>query len=577
MEAFRIDILPESITITARGDAGVLYAQGLLRQLLVDLRSLYGDNPIGTLPCGVIEDRPALGDRGYMLDVSRNRVPSRATLIELLDFLTILRYNHLELYFEDVFAYPGHRDIWEKTGTITAEDIIFLDAECSARGIELVPNQNSFGHLSSWLEHPEYRHLAEAPHGFSDPWGQTRSYPFSLSPVVPEVEAFLDDLYTHLLPHFSSSRFNAGLDETFDLGQGRSADRIRELAAEDPSEKSVHNATGKVYLQMLERVHRLVTRHGRTLYFWSDIVQNHPDLIAQLPDGVVAVEWGYEADHDFDTRCSRLSRAGIPFLVAPGTAIWNSIGGRLDTAEENTAHAIEAALRHGGRGVLLTDWGDNGHIPPPRLSRPAITMAASYAWNPESSMSGDAAIAWTIRYETGGLDADDAQHLQDCIGIVTNLDALAGAPHIHNASLLGIALFTFEVPAHTSILLSVESTTIDHMQNLVIEAQNALQRANFPAQEPTHPLTTALRFSIDLGFCAIDLLRLHRMHAGRTDHTSESFTEIAARVAVGLKSLDEQLVQHWEKEYRLGGLEKSRAALSKAAEHLQISVSESNA
>jgi hypothetical protein len=54
---------------------------------------------------------------------------------------------------------------------MTAEEILRLDAYCRARFVELVPNQNSFGHFEQWLKHPEYRHLAECPDGFEYPWG----------------------------------------------------------------------------------------------------------------------------------------------------------------------------------------------------------------------------------------------------------------------------------------------------------------------------------------------------------------------------------------------------------------------
>ena len=299
-EAFTLTISRDAITIAAAGDVGRLYAQGLLYQLI----AAAGGAP---LPTGRIDDAPVLADRGYMLDVSRNRVPTRETLERLVEYLSLLRFNHLELYLEHVFTYRGHEEVWRDTGRITPADIRWLDARCRERGIELVPNQNSFGHLAGWLRHPRYQHLAEAPDGFETPWGTRRNYPFSLSPVVPEVVPFLEDLYDQLLPNFTSTRFNVGLDETFDLGQGKSAERIRALAGEYGPD----GARGRVYLDMLQEVHRLVTARDHTMYFWGDIIQNHPELVPALPHGVVAVEWGYEADHGFSTRCGRLADAGV--------------------------------------------------------------------------------------------------------------------------------------------------------------------------------------------------------------------------------------------------------------------------
>src|SRR5687768_18006604 len=45
-----------------------------------------------------------------------------------------------------------------------------FDAYCAGRHVELVPNQNSFGHMHRWLVHEPYRKLAECPDGFEHPW-----------------------------------------------------------------------------------------------------------------------------------------------------------------------------------------------------------------------------------------------------------------------------------------------------------------------------------------------------------------------------------------------------------------------
>jgi len=88
--------------------------------------------------------------------------------------------------------------------------------------MELVPNQNSFGHMHRWLKLPRYRRLAECPDGFDWPWGGHSDEPFSLDPTNPESLRFIAGLYEELLPPFSSRKFNVGCDETFDRGPGSS-------------------------------------------------------------------------------------------------------------------------------------------------------------------------------------------------------------------------------------------------------------------------------------------------------------------------------------------------------------------
>jgi hypothetical protein len=102
-----------------------------------------------------------------MIDVSRDKVPTLATLFMLVDLFAELKINQLQLYTEHTFQYANHPDVWRDASPITPAEIRQLDEYCRARFIELVPNQNSFGHMARWLKHPRYAALAEAPDGFT--------------------------------------------------------------------------------------------------------------------------------------------------------------------------------------------------------------------------------------------------------------------------------------------------------------------------------------------------------------------------------------------------------------------------
>ena len=119
------------------------------------------------LPCLEVRDAPDLPRRGFMLDVSRDRVPTEASLCALVEQLAALKLNVLQLYTEHTFAYPGHEAVWRDASPLTPEEIVRLDAFCAERGVELVPNQNGFGHMERWLRHPAYRALGELESGGS--------------------------------------------------------------------------------------------------------------------------------------------------------------------------------------------------------------------------------------------------------------------------------------------------------------------------------------------------------------------------------------------------------------------------
>lgn len=544
-EAFSIELAEDSITIRATTPIGRLYAIGALRQLFDH------GGPIG---CGTIVDWPDLKDRGFMLDVSRNRIPTPEMLDELVDYLLLLRFNHLELYFEHVFAYAGHPDVWTESGGITAAEIRRLDRACSDRGIELVPNQNSFGHLTGWLRHPRYRNLAESPDGFLDPWGVRRAQPFSLAAVEPEVPLFLGALYDELLPLFHSERFNVGLDETFDLGQGRSADRVARIASEIEREErgidrraAEKRATGRVYLEMLSTVHRLVEERGYHMVFWGDIIQNHPELVAELPRGVTAVEWGYEPDHDFTTRCDRLRRAGVPFLVAPGTCSWNSPSGRYDTAEVNISASIDAAHRYGAEGVLLTDWGDNGHTQPFVVSLPAIAHAGALAWNKDDETREP--FAWVARRRLDDTDGAWGAVLKT----ITTIDRALPPYPIHNASLLGAALLLAEHPVYAPVIEHASPEFVEALADRLDSVPPPRETAA-AATESAQRDRREILYAIELARYAIEVLR-RRLGIPVTEST------LATTCARAVELLDET----WLASYRPEGLDDARSRLTAGA------------
>ena len=77
-----------AVEIVAGGQAGEFYANDTLDQLAAAFS--------GRLPTGTIDDEPALGQRGVMLDVSRSRVRTMATLYAMVDRLARWRINHEE-------------------------------------------------------------------------------------------------------------------------------------------------------------------------------------------------------------------------------------------------------------------------------------------------------------------------------------------------------------------------------------------------------------------------------------------------------------------------------------------------
>lgn len=362
-EEYHISITASGTEITAGGAPGLVYGFETFLQIAAEAP--------GKIPELEIDDKPLLAHRGYMLDISRCKVPSMSSLKKMIDSLAALRCNELQLYTEHTFAFQGHERVWADFSPVTPEEIMELDIYCSERFIELVPNQNSFGHLERWLKNPAYTHLAESitPWHY-EPWDA--DYQATLYPSDEAIE-FIRGLYSRMLPNFSSSTVNIGCDETLELGNGRSLERCR------------REGTHTVYLDFLTRLNALAGEFGKKVQFWGDIILHTPELISKLPANITAMEWGYEANHPFAEDCGKFAASGIPFYVCPGTSTWNTFIGRTSNMIANIVSACSEGAKAGAAGMLLTDWGDGGHHQYWPFSWPGISLSMACAWNPEAA------------------------------------------------------------------------------------------------------------------------------------------------------------------------------------------------
>jgi hypothetical protein len=359
-EGYHIEILASGIRLNAGDAHGVLYGAQTLRQIAEQ----YPDE----LPHLEITDSPDLPVRGFMLDISRTRVPTQSELLQLIAALGKLRANQLQLYIEHTFAFPGHEDAWKDASPLTPAEIRELDEACAQLGIELVPNLNTFGHMERWLRHPRYRAMAECPEGWIHPLtGQFKEFPGTLRPDQASID-FAGTLLDDYLPNFRSRQVNIGGDEPWELGQGFSKQAV--------AERGKH----RVYLDHLKKLCALGRDRGHTVQFWGDILLEDLALAQDAPANTVPVVWGYDAGHPFNEQCGRLHELGRTYLVAPGTSAWQSFTGRLDNALTNQAEAVGAAIRHGARGILLTTWGDNGHHQPWPTAWLPIASGLAQAW-----------------------------------------------------------------------------------------------------------------------------------------------------------------------------------------------------
>lgn len=365
-DSYRLEITPRRVELIGRSAAGLFHGLQTVMQI--------GESCGSRWPCLRIEDYPDFAVRGFYHDVSRGKVPTVATVKRIIDWLARLKANQFQLYVEHVFDFAFDPEIGRGSSPLTADEIREIDAYCRDRRIDFVPSLASFGHMGRVLSLPAYRSLAEIelPRSWADMTWAERMRGGTLDPCNPQSRALLERMYAEYLPLFTSELMNACADETFDLGKGKNAAR----AAAD--------GTGRLYLEHILWLHDLCQRHGRQLMIWGDVVTEHAELVSEIPQDVILLNWHYYADSDYDST-ALFQQAGLETYVCPGCSGWNRFVNGINNAELNIRRFAAAGVKYRSVGLLNTDWGDEGHVNPLAGSWLPMALGAAMAWKPEAA------------------------------------------------------------------------------------------------------------------------------------------------------------------------------------------------
>ena len=348
-ESYSLKATPHGITLTAGTEIGMLHGISTLRQLV---RANLHNNSI---PCVEITDWPSLTYRGFLDDITRGPSPSLKQLEWEADFASYLRMNCFTCYLEHQFAFRKHPEIGPKDGSLTPEELRTLNAYSVQHGVELIGCQQSFGHLDTVLNHPQFAGLRETPD--------------LISPAVEGSYKLLDDLYSEEAPLLSSKNFLVCCDEVSGLGDGPAKSLVARIGV------------GGTYAQHLARIHDLTTgKYGKRMMMWGDIILQHPENLRDIPKNTILLTWGYSAETSFDHQIQPFKQAGLDFIVCPGVSNWSRILPDFTTSATNIHNFVRDGIKSGTLGVLNTTWNDDGET----LFGPdvyGLAYGAECAWN----------------------------------------------------------------------------------------------------------------------------------------------------------------------------------------------------
>ncbi len=427
-----LEARPDDIVVAGKGSAGLFYGVQTLCQLL---RANRDGN---TLPALDIRDWPSIRWRCFQDDLTRG--PS-STLEELKREAALgatLKLNLFTYYMEHQFAFRKHPVIGPANGSLLPQELKALVGYAKPLHMDILGNQQSFGHFAQILKHDAYKPLAETP-GI-------------LSPVNEAGYKLLDDLYSEVLPLLPFPFFNVCCDETQGLGSGPSkplADKI---------------GVGGVYARHLRRIHDLLKdKYGKRMMMWGDIILMHPEHLKEIPTDTIMLTWGYGPAASFERQIIPFAQSGYEFFVCPGVNNWNRILPDFGHAATNICNFVRDGAKHGAIGVLNTSWDDDGET----LNAPNWH---GFAWGAECSWNASATPLEAFNRRIGAvLFGEKGDHFGQAIELLARTHRLPGMDNMHDRRFwqpdLGqVKISVKDARASAEKLLAIVRPAIEHLE-----------------------------------------------------------------------------------------------------------------
>ncbi|KQC28509.1 family 20 glycosylhydrolase [Flagellimonas eckloniae] len=268
-ESYQLYIKKDSIFLNAKTAAGAFRGIQTLRQLIPEKSNdTITDYPLWLIPTGKIFDEPKFEYRGTMLDVSRHFF-SVDEVKKYLDIIAYYKFNVLHLHLSDdqgwrieIKSWPKLTEVGGKTevgggvgGYYTQEDFKELVAYAAERHITIVPEIDMPGHTNAAsVSYPFLNGNGKVV----KPYTGTRVGFSTFDAQKDPVYAFLDDVIREIASISPGPYFHIGGDES-------------------------HVTKKKDYIHFVEKVEKIVQKHGKQMVGWDEIVaaKISPTSIAQ--------------------------------------------------------------------------------------------------------------------------------------------------------------------------------------------------------------------------------------------------------------------------------------------------------
>lgn len=332
-QGYALTMHGESAVIVASDPEGLYYGLHTLKQQL----------DAGRQEAVEIVDYPDTGLRVMNYDL-RQTFSRPERLISYLGTLASLKTNALLIEYEDKFpfSHEGNREFTHLEHALSEAEFEMLKSTAHEHFIELIPLQQSFGHLEYILGRAAYRELRE-----------TSSSTGELCPLKPESFRLVSGLLCEIANRHPGSRYlHLGCDEVYSL-------------CECPEcRKRFGSSRHEAFVYFVNRLIDYACNLDKIPIIWQDMLSDCPnEVLEKLDRRVTVMIWHYNGRNIqglVSPLMERLRGYGIQVWGAPAVRCFDRkddqnyplVEQRLSNIEQWTAVAQRSDLS----GLVGTNW-----------------------------------------------------------------------------------------------------------------------------------------------------------------------------------------------------------------------------
>ena len=290
--------------------------------------------------------------RGLMIDGSQaNSLINLESTKLLLRLIAGMGYNMFMLYTEDCYELQGEPYFGYLRPKYTLEDFKILDEYAFNLGIELIPCIQTLGHLTELLKR-------------SFPYGSIRDDESSLLVGDEKTYALIEKMISSLSQTFRTNKIHIGLDEVWNLGQGR---YLRINGYKNKSEimsehlNRIYEITEKYSLEPMMWGDMFFRAKSKSnLYYDLDVTFNEEDRLDAYPN-LTPIYWDYyHFEEDFyEKMMVKYSDISDKLIFAGCSRNGKSYGAQHTMSVLTTNPALNMCKKTSVRQVFTTVWGDD--------------------------------------------------------------------------------------------------------------------------------------------------------------------------------------------------------------------------